>query len=83
VRTISHLHQRHKVGRIDVDKLQTASIIRQKGFEGFEVVALDEKVVLGALGITERASFVSLMGLEKTEGNEGCSAEGVFLTGPG
>jgi hypothetical protein len=49
----------------------------------FPYNAISEPFIKGGFRIAERASFEGRMGLEKTEGDEGCCAEGVFLTGPG
>jgi hypothetical protein len=70
------------VGRIDVDALDPTTVVGKKGLEGFEVVALDEEVVLGGLGVAYYAAIYGRMGVEKTEGDEGCGSEGIFLAGP-
>ncbi len=71
------------IGWIDVDALHAPGVVGKQGFEGFEVVALDEEVVLRGLRVTDNAALGCSVRLEETEGNKGCGAEGVFFAGPG
>lgn len=39
------------VGRIDVDALHLARIVGEEGLEGFQIVALNEQIVRGAVAV--------------------------------
>jgi hypothetical protein len=71
------------IGRVYVDALHASGVVGKQGFEGLEVVALDEEVVLCGFRIADYAAFNRGMRLEEAKGNKGCGVEGVFFAGPG